>query len=90
MAITVLCVHTVEPLLKDTPNKGQHINDLPTKDTLYKVPNVDFPTVLIHFSPLKSGQRLYNGQIRWSQCVLYREVPLYILCAYNSVLQVTH
>ena len=24
---------TVEPLLKDSPNKGHHINYLPTKDT---------------------------------------------------------
>ena len=24
-----------------------------------------------------SGQPLYSGQISWSQCVLYREVPLY-------------
>ena len=26
--------YTVEPLLKDSPNKGHHINYLPTKDTL--------------------------------------------------------
>ena len=25
--------YTVEPLLKDSPNKGHHINYLPTKDT---------------------------------------------------------
>ena len=39
---------------------------------------MDFPIVLIHFIPLKSGQPLYSGQITWSQCVLYREVPQYI------------
>ena len=37
-----------------------------------------YPMVVIHFSPLKSGQPLYSGQISWSQCVLYREVSLYI------------
>ena len=42
--------YTVEPLLKDSPNKGHHINYLPT---LFKAPKIDFPIVLIHFSPLK-------------------------------------
>ena len=40
---------------------------------LCKTPIIDFPIVPIHFSPLKSGQALYSGQINWSQCVLYRE-----------------
>ena len=40
---------------------------------------MNFPIVLIHFSPLKSGQPLYSGQISWSQCVLYKEVPLYYI-----------
>ena len=35
--------------------------------------------MLIHFSPLNSGQPLYSGQITWSQCVLNREVPLYMV-----------
>ena len=34
--------------------------------------------MLIHFPPLNSGQPLYSGQISWSQCVLYKEAPLYI------------
>ena len=42
---------------------------------------MNFPIVLIHFSPLKSGQPLYSGQISWSQCVLYKEVPLYNVIA---------
>ena len=46
--------------------------------TLFKAPKIDFRILLIHFSPLKSGQPLYSGQISWSQCVLYKEVPLYI------------
>ena len=52
-------------------------NYLPIKDIFYG-PTIDFPIVLIHFSPLKSGQPLYSGQISWSQCVLYKEVPLYM------------
>ena len=38
--------------------------------------------MLIHFSPLKSGQPLYSGQNSWSQCVLYKEVLLYYTCVY--------
>ena len=38
---------------------------------------MDFPIVLIHFMPLKSGQPLYSGQNGWLPCVLYEEVPLY-------------
>ena len=60
---------------------------LPIKDTMYtnslqrtlsKAPKIDSPIVLIHFSLLKSGQPLYSGQISWSKCVLYKEVPPYI------------
>ena len=41
--------YTVEPLLKDSTNKGHHIY-LPTKDTFYiKAPKIDFLIVLIHF-----------------------------------------
>ena len=49
---------------------------------MFKAPKIYFPTSPTHFSPLKSGQPLYSGH--WSQCVLYREVPLYILyiCMY--------
>ena len=36
-----------------------------------------YPMVVIHFSPLKSGQPLYSGQINSFQCVLYTEVSLY-------------
>ena len=79
----VLSANTLEPLLKDSPNKGHHINYLPTK-TLSKAPIVDFPIVLIHFPPLKSGQPLYSGQICWSQCVLYKEAPLYTYTDYGS------
>ena len=49
--------------------------------------------MLIHFPPLKSGQPLYSGQITWSQCVLYREVPLYIRTytpACNTTLTTVH
>ena len=45
--------------------------------TLFKALKIEFPIVLIHFPPLKSGQPLYSGQISWSQCVLNEEVPLY-------------
>ena len=44
--------------------------------TLSKAPKLDFPIVLIHFSPLKSGQPLYSVNICWSECVLPKEVPL--------------
>ena len=37
-----------------------------------------YSMIVIHFSPLKSGQPLYSGQISWSQCVLYTEISLYI------------
>ena len=47
--------------------------------TLSKAPKIDFPIVLIHFPPLKSGQPLYSGQISLSQCVFYKEVPLYVI-----------
>ena len=77
--------YTVEPLSKDSPNKGHHINYFPTKDT-FKAPQIDFPIVLILFSPLKSGQPLYSGQISWSQCVLHKEVPLHIyVCTYICI-----
>ena len=76
--------YTVQALLnfKDTPNKEHCRNYLPTKDT-FQDTKVDFPIVLIHFSPLKSGQPLYSGQITWSQCVLYREGPLY--CVHSNM-----
>ena len=48
-------MYTVEP-----PNKG-HIKSLSTKDTFRGNKN-DFPMVLIHSSPLKSGQPLYRRQ----------------------------
>ena len=40
-AICTVCTYicTVEPLLKDSPNKGHHRNYLPTKDTLYGTKN---------------------------------------------------
>ena len=41
--------------------------------------------MLIHFPPLKSGQPLYSGQICWSQCALYREVPLYFILRLHSL-----
>ena len=66
---------TVEPLLKDTPNEGHYTNDLPTKDTFGGTKN-GLSYGVNTFSPLKSGQPLYSGQISWSQCVLYKEVPL--------------
>ena len=66
----------VEPLLKDLPIKDT-IEITSLQRTLCKSPKIDFPKVLIHDSPLKRGQPLYSGQISWSRCVLYREVPLY-------------
>ncbi len=36
--------------------------------THFKVPNVHFPILLIHFGPLKSGRPLYKG---WPQHTLY-------------------
>ena len=71
VSIVVSAVTTVEPLLKDT------IKTTSLQRTLSKAPKIDFLIVVIHFSPLKSGQPLYSGQISWSQCVLYKEVPLY-------------
>ena len=47
-------------------------------------PEIDaqvIPVVVIHLSPLKSVQPLYSGQVSWSQCVLYTEISLYVLCA---------
>ena len=66
----------VEPLLKDTLNRGHHRKYLSTKDHL-EAPEIDYPMFVIHFSPLDGGQPLYSGQISWSQCVLYTEVSLY-------------
>ena len=34
--------------------------------------------MLIHLSPLKSGQPLYSGQITWSQIVLYRGSTVFL------------
>ena len=55
---------------------------LQIKDTIeitFEGPKMDFSIIFSAntFSPLKSGLPLYSGQIRWSQCVLYREVPLH-------------
>ena len=49
---------TVESLLKDTPNKGHHS----LQRTVLEAPKMGYPMVVIHFSPLKSGQPLYSGQ----------------------------
>ena len=48
--------------------------------TRSKAPKVDFPIVLMHYSPLKSGQPFSSEQITWSQCVLYRELPPVYSC----------
>ena len=53
--------------LKDT------IEITSTQRTLCMAPKIDFPIVLIHFSPLKSGQPLYGGQISWYQRVSFIE-----------------
>ena len=69
----------MEPLLKDSPNKGHHINYLSTKDTFKHRLSYSANT----FPPLNSGQPLYSGQISWSQCVLYKEVPMYFKAVYG-------
>ena len=68
----------VDPLLKDSPNKGDTIEITSLQRTLCKASEIDFPIVPILFVPLKSGQPPYSGQITWSQLVLYKEVPLYV------------
>ena len=75
---TSVCVHysiTVEPLLRTLPIKDT-IEITSLQRTLCKAPKIDILIVLIHISPLQSGQLLYSGQITGSQFVLYREVPL--------------
>ena len=45
-----------------------------------------YPMVVIHFTPLKSGQSLYSGQISWSQRPLYRGATVIILTSFNQFL----
>ena len=74
----------MEPLLKDTSNRGHHRKYLSTKDTFGGTKN-GLSYCSNAFSPLKSGQPLYSGQISWSQCILYTEVSLYVcitVCMY--------
>ena len=55
-------MHTCIHIYSGTSIKEHHkITSL--QRTLYKVPRVDFPIVLMHFPPLKSGQPLHSGQI---------------------------
>ena len=58
----------MEPLLKAPSNKGHHRKCLPIKDTFLGLKNE------LSYS---ANTFLYSGQISWSQCVLYEEVPLY-------------
>ena len=52
----------MEPRLKDSLNKGHHITtSLQRKHS--KKPKIEFPIVLIHFSPPNSGQLPYSGQL---------------------------
>ena len=51
--------------------------------TLLEVPKMVYHMVVIHFSPLKSRQPLYSGQISWSQRVPYTEVSFW-LASINS------
>ncbi len=50
----------------------------------FKVPNIHFPILLIHFEPLKCGQPLYNGHNCWPQHVLR------LHCTFNSFKIIDH
>ena len=69
-------VTIVEPLIKDTLNKGH----LCLKDTLQYI-------VAIHFTS-ERGQHLYNGR-KLMICVRYLEVPLYMYMNIHCMLRTT-
>ncbi len=65
-------VHTVKPLLMDTPYKGHNRK---RTSIIIKDRFNELHILTIHFKPLKRGQPLTNYMKAWSQGILnYKEV----------------
>ncbi len=87
IGLTNYNIYTVEPPIKDTPNKGHNnIIEITSKQstrfqsTRFNVPNGDFPIDII-FLTSDNGQPLNKGQTGQKTMgpkrVRYSEVPLY-------------
>ena len=60
-----------------TPNTGNHINYLPTKDTFQYTNNRLSYSANTFFTSEEWTTSLQWTYISWSQCVLEKDVPLY-------------